>query len=968
MTKFVVSVLLLASLACSLQASERPNILFIMSDDHACNAISAYGGRLAQVAPTPNIDRIAREGMRLNKCYVTNSICTPSRAVILSGQHSHVNSVRTLADAFPGPNSGTPNVAEILRTSGYETALFGKWHLRSRPWGFDYWKVGPGQGYYYNPAFLTSTDDVEYDLRLARKLPRTEGYYTDLVTGYALDWLKNRDGAEKPFFMMLHHKAPHGKWEPAPRHKNYLADVEIPEPDSLWQDFSNRSEATRHMGTSITSRLAPRRTMVEDVQKSNWPAGSVDMTGMTEKQKGKAAYQKYLHDYLACVKAVDENVGRVLDYLDQSGLSDNTIVIYTADQGMFLGEHDYFDKRWIYEECFQMPFLIRMPGMIPAGEVNDSHLCSNLDFAQTFLDFAGASESPEISKMQGASLREVVTGKEPSGWRDAVYYRYWMHLAHHHIPAHYGVRDNRYKLAFFYGLPLDANLGRGEFGPTTSAWELYDLEKDPHELNNVYEDPKYAPVVQRLKARLDELKEEYGDTDDRYPALMRRRANLFDMEAIRDPSTLEIEILQDWHRVDGEVPTRQKLVTVNVGEMWPGQPYRMPVRMVVPLNQKAKGFHLTGGNHLQKLRRDTRLRPIDRELLKGGVGLVFTVVQVLERSGLGELAKRSEERFLKTLDPHDKIQYWAWPATMMRAITTAYAETGHFEVGKVAMSGGSKNGATPSMAIIHDKRMTAVVASVSPIWDSPLRLCDREAWGELERETGPLRHAFLGGHFGPIYNRGALAKGHRWEDLQKLARDISDGVFISRNIDELADRNVDLLFHPGTHDFVAYDLAWGGKHHPAIPIYLRPNSGHGQKKAHPGGENNVQNQAAFLLEHFFDDVEPLLESPEVEHSLVEGKLNVTIRFKKDSGEESGRIFWIYDRAPDGSPGYLKKLIPDQNWSDMRYDKGQGVWTATIELDPNAKHVDFFSNHRKTIRYQSKPYPTYISSAYTRVGL
>ncbi len=490
-----------------------------MSDDHACNAISAYGGRLAKVAPTPNIDRIGREGMRLEKCFVTNSICTPSRAVILSGQHSHVNGVRTLMDAFPGPDSGTPNVADSLRQSGYQTALIGKWQLRSAPWGLEYWNVGPGQGFYYNPVFVSSDDDVPYSSRPGRKAKRTTGYYTDLVTDFALQWLKDRD-SEKPFFLMLHHKAPHGKWEPAERHKDYLADVTIPEPDTLWEDFSHRSNATRRMGTSITSRLAPRRTMVNDVQKPDWPAGSVDLSGLSDREKGAAAYQKYLHDYLGCVKAVDENVGRVLDYLDQSGLSNNTLVIYTADQGMFLGEHDYFDKRWIYEECFQMPFLARLPGVIPPDSVNDQYLCSNLDFAQTFLDFAEADKSADVSKLQGYSLRTILAGGQPKEWRDAVYYRYWMHLAHHHIPGHYGVRDSRYKLAFFYGLPLDASLGNGVFLASTPGWELYDLKQDPQETQNVYGKPEYATLVKRLKSRLLELKKAYGDTDDAYPELM----------------------------------------------------------------------------------------------------------------------------------------------------------------------------------------------------------------------------------------------------------------------------------------------------------------------------------------------------------------------------------------------------------------------------------------------------------------
>ncbi|MCH1496633.1 MAG: sulfatase [Rubripirellula sp.] len=500
----------------------RPNILFIMSDDHACNAISAYGGRLADVAPTPNIDRIAREGMRLNRCFVTNSICTPSRAVILSGQHSHINGVRTLNDAFPGPSDGTPNVAEILRRNGYQTGLVGKWHLRSPPWGFDYWKVGPGQGMYHDPVFVSSEDGLPYQIRPPKGAERVSGYYTDLVTDYAMRWLDQRDQG-KPFFLMLHHKAPHGKWEPADRHREYLADVNIPEPDSLWEDFSHRSSATREMGTSITSRLHPRRTMVADVQKKDWPAGSIDLSDMTEKEKGRAAYQKYLHDYLGCVKAVDENVGRILDYLDANQLSQNTLVIYTSDQGMFLGEHDYFDKRWIYEECLKMPFLAKLPGVIPSGTVNDSHLCSNLDFAQTFIEFAQCSDVEEAASMQGLSLASLLKGSEPEQWRDAVYYRYWMHLAHHHIPAHYGIRDARHKLVYFYALPLDANLGRGQFPATTDGWELYDLSQDPNETQNLYGRPEYREVTAQLKMKLLHLKEQYGDLDERYPDLMSRR-------------------------------------------------------------------------------------------------------------------------------------------------------------------------------------------------------------------------------------------------------------------------------------------------------------------------------------------------------------------------------------------------------------------------------------------------------------
>ncbi len=490
--------------------------------------------------------------------------------------------------------------------------------------------------------------------------------------------------------------------------------------------------------------------------------------------------------------------------------------------------------------------------------------------------------------------------------------------------------------------------------------------KRPHEVgdNHAPEPEKDDELIATLLAGLS------GEAADSSAGrnTQASKTGLFDMDAIRDSSTLAIEVLQDWHDVKGPVPTRQKLVTISVGEMWPGQDYRMPVRMVVPANVKAKGFHLTGGNQPQRLRQDTRLNPVEQELIRGGVGLVYTVVQVLAQSGLGELGAASEARFLKTLNPHDKIQYWAWPATMMRAVTTAYAETEHFAVGKVAMSGGSKNGATPSMAILHDDRMTAVHASVSPIWDSPLRLCDRKAWEELEALNGPLQHAFLGGHFGPIYNRGALAAGHSWEELQELATALADDVFITRNLETLRARDVDFLFHPGTHDFVAYDLAWGGEHHPTIPLYLRANSGHGKNVPHPAAERGEQNKAAFLLEHFFDEVDSLLEAPAVESEIDGDTLAVTVRFKAGSGEESGRIWWVFNRSPDGSPGYLSEMIPEENWAEMEYDRARGVWTASIRLGPNAERIDFFSNHRKTIRYRGRDYPTYISCPYSRVEL
>lgn len=444
--------------------------------------------------------------------------------------------------------------------------------------------------------------------------------------------------------------------------------------------------------------------------------------------------------------------------------------------------------------------------------------------------------------------------------------------------------------------------------------------------------------------------------------------SVFDMMAIQDPDTLEIEILQDWHFVPGPIATRQKLVTINVGDLWEGQEYRVPVRLVVPGHQKAQGFHLTGGSTPSRLSTDTKPNRLERDLLSSGVGLVFTVVQEPGSYGQRELAANASKRFAETLNPRYKIQYWAWPATLMRAITTAYAETDHFETGKVAVTGSSKNGASPSMAILHDDRMTAVHATVSPIWDSPLRLCDRDAWDELESQPG-RRGMFSGGNFGPVFNRAALAAGHTWSDLQKFTADIADDVFVSRNLEQLRQRKVDMLFHPGTHDSVAYDLAWGGAHHQDIPVYLGANTGHG-KRGHPQGERDQQNKAAFLLKHFFPDQVQgaLLSPPGITYSLEKRILKVQVKFPGKSTAESGRIWWIFDRAPDGSPNYLNELIPNENVSEMRHDPKLDAWTAEIPIKSGMSRVDFFSNHRKIIRHNKESYATYLSSPYTRVKL
>ena len=449
---------------------------------------------------------------------------------------------------------------------------------------------------------------------------------------------------------------------------------------------------------------------------------------------------------------------------------------------------------------------------------------------------------------------------------------------------------------------------------------------------------------------------------------------LFDMTEIRNESSLDIEVIEDWHRIEGEVPTRQKFMTICVGELWPGQDYRIPVRMIVPAGSKAKGLHLTGGHMPRHLESDVELKPIEKELIAGGVGLVYTVVQDLAPMGQKELGEQMYKRFIKTLNPHYSIQYWGWPASMMRSVTAAYAENDFFEPGKVAVSGGSKNGASPSIAIICDERITAQHASISPIYDSPLRLCDLTAWNELEEDnrayvqTKTFSHVFLGGTFGPIYNDAALEAGHSWEDIQQLALQMADYIFISRNLGKLEQRDVDLLFQPGTHDFVAFDVPWGGEHFSKIPVYLRANSGHGQRKGHPAAEKDQNNLSAFLLGHFFNDMDPMLQPPSVDYDVKEGKLHIRVRFKSGSKEESGRIWWMYNRHPDGSAAYLAELIPDDQWKDMKYNRKEKAWTVEIELPEDVSHIDFFSNHRKTLQRASTKYPSYISSPYTRVRL
>lgn len=483
-----VAVLTLRGPAKAAAAAKRPNIIYIMSDDHAAPAISAYTDRLIR---TPNLDRLAKEGMRFDNCFCTNSICTPSRAVVLTGKYSHKNGALTLDVSFDGSQQTFP---KLLQKAGYYTAMVGKWHLGTEPTGFDYYNVLPGQGAYFNPRLKESTQPWK---RGSRGAKRHEGYVTDIITDIALNALKNRP-KDKPFYLMYHHKAPHDTWQYDEKHAYIYADQDVPEPDNLLDRYENRGEAikrcTQQLGYDCTVYKKETGHLSGDARK-------------------KAQYQIYMKSYLRCVASIDDNVGRVLDYLDKEGLTDNTIVIYTSDQGFFLGEHGLFDKRFMYEESLRMPFLVRYPREIKAGSVNKD-IITNCDFAETFLDYA---DVPIPDDMQGRSLRPLLQGKTPCDWPQSMYYRYWMHRPHYNVSAHYGVRTHRYKLIFYYGLGLGAPGALDE--PLPPEWELFNLEKDPGEMNNVYGDPAYADTVKELKAELRRLKEQLEDTDDAYPEL-----------------------------------------------------------------------------------------------------------------------------------------------------------------------------------------------------------------------------------------------------------------------------------------------------------------------------------------------------------------------------------------------------------------------------------------------------------------
>lgn len=454
-----------------------------MSDDHASHAMSCYGSRINQ---TPHLDRIAEDGMLFENCFCTNSICTPSRATILAGTYNHINGATTLATPMDNRLMTFP---KLLQPAGYQTAVIGKWHLgqgpKYEPTGFDFWRVLPGQGLYHNPEMI--------DKDGKRVFP---GYVTDLITDMSLEWLKNRD-KQRPFCLLCHHKAPHRSWEPDAKHARMYDDVEIPEPATFYDNYSNRASAA----AAATMRVE------RDLDSTDLKVPIPD--GLTSVQEKRWKYQRYIKDYLRVVASMDDNIGRLLDYLDKAGISHNTMVIYTSDQGFFLGDHGWFDKRFMYEESLRMPFIVRYPEEIKPGTVNRD-IILNVDFAPLFLDLAGIAKPEDF---QGTSFRSLLQGNTPSDWQKSMYYRYWMHKAHHNVYAHYGIRTLKYKLIYYYS---DA-LGQPDAIDETyePEWELFDLEKDSFELNNVYSDPAYKDVVKELKTELHRLQEKVGD--QRYP-------------------------------------------------------------------------------------------------------------------------------------------------------------------------------------------------------------------------------------------------------------------------------------------------------------------------------------------------------------------------------------------------------------------------------------------------------------------
>lgn len=477
----------LTAAAISASAAERPNIVFVISDDHAFQAISAYSDK-RQLIKTPSIDRLGREGMRFDRCLVNNSLCGPSRACIITGTYSHINGMYHNSGSVFDPSQTT--FPKLLHASGYQTAIVGKWHLVSAPTGFDYWEILPGQGIYYNPSMIRNGDRVKH-----------HGYVTDIITDLSIDWLKKRDKS-KPFLLWCANKAPHRIWEPSLKDLNFDHDRKYKEPATLFDDYSGRGIAEHEADMSIAHTLNDKDLKLsapddlDAAQLQLWNAYYAPRNEAFRKANLQGAdlvrwkYSRYMHDYLGCIHSVDENLGRLLKYLDDEGLASNTIVVYTSDQGFYLGEHGWFDKRWIFEESLRTPLLVRWPGVIKPGSKNGD-MVANLDFAETFLEAAGL---PIPERMQGRSLVPILEGHTPADWRKSFYYHYYEWPGPHRVRPQYGVVTDRYKLVHFY---VDADY-----------WELFDLRKDPMELRSVLGQRDYASVQKSLEIELGRLRKE----------------------------------------------------------------------------------------------------------------------------------------------------------------------------------------------------------------------------------------------------------------------------------------------------------------------------------------------------------------------------------------------------------------------------------------------------------------------------
>ncbi|UOB17145.1 sulfatase family protein [Abyssalbus ytuae] len=511
-----------------------PNILFIMADDHAAQAISAYRHEISKLAPTPNIDRIATNGVVFKNNFCTNSVCGPSRAVILTGKHSHINGFRKNGEIFDG---NQPTLPKKLKKLGYQTAIIGKWHLHGFPQGFDYWKILNDQGNYYNPEFIHLKDTASIDKNYVdttahwavnmKDTAIVKGYVTDLITDYAIDWLKEKKQADKPFFMMVHHKAPHRNWMPALRHLNKYDSIKFPLPATYFASHEGQQAAkeqlqtiykdmyeghdlkmTKHYGTPELAhnpwkidfeRMTPHQRSVWDsaYQAKNDAFHKANLKG---EEMAEWKGQRYLQDYMATIASVDEGVGKILDYLEETGLDKNTLVVYTSDQGFYLGEKGWFDKRFMYEESMRMPLLMQLPGVIESGTTIEA-LTQNLDFADTFLDFAGGNQLND--DMQGESFKPLLEGKiKDENFRDVIYYHYYDFPAFHMVKKHYGVRSRRYKLMHFYD--------------DIDAWEFYDLEKDPQELHNAINDKEYEDEINMMRYKLDSIQKYYRVTEKEF--------------------------------------------------------------------------------------------------------------------------------------------------------------------------------------------------------------------------------------------------------------------------------------------------------------------------------------------------------------------------------------------------------------------------------------------------------------------